>query len=237
MFDVIMSLGYNCEISFRLENFLGKIDAMPFSWSYVLERERFPKVLENMDTLFTGELSLQDDHMIKCENTQIKFHPRYDILRVDGQISDVSYEQAVEELQGRVAHLKDKFANVLNSDKKILFFMKVEDKGNESNIDFVKAVVAVLRQKCKSGRFRLVVLMEKQAITQEILQLEDDCLSIRRLKKFAPRKHTDTMGDVRGWKKVLQEFTGQSGKGYYKRLYQKRIKWFVAVVKKYLHMR
>ena len=188
MFDVIMSLGYNCEISFRLENFLGKIDAMPFSWSYVLERERFPKVLENMDILFTGELSLQEDHMIKCENTQIKFHPRYDILRVDGQVTDASYEKAVEELQGRVAHLKEKFTGVINSDKKILFFMKVEDKGTENNIAYVKAVEAVLKQKCKQGMFQLVVLMEKQAITQEILQLENDCLSIRSLKKFAPRR-------------------------------------------------
>ena len=51
-YDVVAGLGYNCEISFRLENFYGHINAFPFSWSYVLEREYFPKVLENIELLF-----------------------------------------------------------------------------------------------------------------------------------------------------------------------------------------
>lgn len=236
MFDVVMSLGYNCEISFRLENFFGKIDAMPFSWSYVLDRDFFPKVLGDIDLLFTGDLSLQEDNMIKCENTQIKFHPRYDILLENGEVSPESYKKAVEELQGRVAHLKEKFVNVLNSDKRTLFLLKVEDKGAENNIAFIQSVVSVMKEKYKSGNFLIVALLEQQAFTEELRGLENDVLKIRSLKKFAPRKHTDTMGDVAGWKKVLVEFTGEKGEGYYKRLYQKRIKWFVAVLKKRLHL-
>ena len=30
MFDRVVSLGYNCEVSFRIEDYYGSIDAMPF---------------------------------------------------------------------------------------------------------------------------------------------------------------------------------------------------------------
>ena len=236
MFDVVMSLGYNCEISFRLENFFGKIEAMPFSWSYILERNNFPQVIENIDSLFVGELTLLEDNMIKCENTQIKFHPRYEILLSGGQSTEDSFAAAKEELRGRVEHLKEKFIRILESEKAILFIMKVEDKGEEANLSYIKAVKSVLKKKCQNDRFMLLVVMEKDAITEHIRGIEDVNLKVRGVKKFAPRKHTDTMGDVRSWKKILQEATGEKGSGYYKRLNRKRVEWVKAVLRKHLHL-
>ena len=235
MFDVVTSLGYNCEISFRLENFYGKIEAMPFSWSYVLERDNLPLVIENMDILFAGDLTLQEDHMIKCENTQIKFHPRYEILLPNGVCTEESVAAAKDELCARVKHLKEKFVQVLDSEKFILFIMKVENKGEENNLSYIKAVEATLRKKCQSSKFKLLVVMEKAAITEQIKGIETVNLKIRGVRKFAPRKHTDTLGDVRAWKKILQEATGDSGRGYYVRLNCKRIEWLNAVLKKRLH--
>lgn len=233
-YDAVVSLGYNCEISFRLENFFGKINAMPFSWSYVLERESFPAVLEHIDPLFSGEVRLLEDRMILCENTKIKFHPRYEILQKDGTITEDSLAEAVQELKSRVEHLKKKYVELVASDKRTLFLIKVENKGEEDNIRFVRDVTEALRKAYRSGLFTLVVLAEKEAVTPGLQSLEGEQLKIRALKRFAPRKHTDIAGDVKGWYRVLQEMTGESGKGYRRRLWKKRREWFFAVLKKKL---
>lgn len=233
-YDVIASIGYNCEISFRLENFYEHINAMPFSWSYVLERDSFPAVLKNIEPLFAGEVRLLDDNMILCENTNIKFHPRYEILLKNGSVSEESIAEATAELKSRVAHLKKKYTELLTGNKNTLFLLKVENKGEESNVQFVRSVLEALNETYLSGNFTLAVLVEKDACTPAMKQLESDRVKIRELKKFAPRKHTDIAGDVRGWYRILKELTGDEGKGYWKRLWTARRKWFFAVLKKKL---
>ena len=234
MFDEITSLGYNCEISFRLENYFGSINAMPFSWSFVLQREKFPETLENIDQLFSDEVELLEDNMILCKNCDIKFHPRYDILLKDGAPTEESTGKAVEELQKRVSHLKEKWKELVTGSKETVFLMKVEDKGEESNKEYIQRVYQVLQKKYLSGKFTLVVLMEKEAVTENIKKLETGKLKVRTLRRFAPKKHTDTMGDVWGWWHILNELTGERHWEYFKRLWRKRIEWFIAVVKKHL---
>lgn len=233
-YDVVASVGYNCEISFRLENFYEHINAMPFSWSYVLDRESFPEVLKNIDSLFAGELRLLDDNMILCENTKIKFHPRYEILLKDGGVSQENLAEATEELKSRVTHLKKKYRDLLGSDKRTLFLLKVENKGEEANIQFIRDVSEALKATYTSGNFTLAALVEKNAVTPAIQQLESEQVKIRVLKKFAPRKHTDIAGDVKGWYYVLKELTGESGNGYWKRLWKARKEWLFAVLRKKL---
>lgn len=233
-YDVVASIGYNCEISFRLENFYEHINAMPFSWSYVLERDSFPAVLKNMDPLFTGNVRLLDDNMILCENTNIKFHPRYEILLKDGSVSEASLTEATEELKSRVAHLKKKYNELLTGNKNTLFLLKVENKGEESNVRFIQAVLEALNETYVSGNFTLAALVEKEAVTPAVRQLESDRVKIRVLKRFAPRKHTDIAGDVKGWYRILKELTGEEGRGYWKRLWIARRTWFFAVLKKKL---
>lgn len=234
MFDVITSLGYNCEISFRLENYFGSINAMPFSWSFVLEREKFPQTLDDIDRLFADEVELLEDNMILCKNYNIKFHPRYDILLKDGEPTEKSTQMAVEELQQRVSHLKDKWKELFQSQKEAVFLMKVENKEEEANLEYIQEVYQVLQKKYISGKFTLVVLMEKEAVTEKIRALESEKLKVRKLKRFAPKKHTDIMGDVWGWWRILNEITGEKHWKYFWRLWKKRISWFIAVVKKYL---
>lgn len=236
MFDVITSLGYNCEISFRLENYFGSIDAMPFSWSFVLEREKFPQVLENIDRLFADEVELLEDNMILCKNYNIKFHPRYDMLLKDGTPTEESTQMAIDELRQRVSHLKDKWKKLINSQKEAVFLMKVENMGEEANLQYIQDVYQVLQRKYISGKFTLMILMEREAVTEQIKGLEKEKLKIRTLKRFAPKKHTDTMGDVCGWWCILNELTGEKNWKYFTRLWKKRLSWFIAVVKKYLRI-
>lgn len=233
-YDTVISLGYNCEVSFRLENFLGKINSMPFSWAYVMKRELFPQALEHIDDLLGQDVWLLPDNMIQCNTFLIKFHPRYDILLADGKMTDESFECALSELRQRVNYLKHKHKELMLSDKRSLFIMKVEDRGEADNIGYIKAVYQVLEKQYRSGNFVLLVVLEKAAVTEGLRNLESDRLKLRSLKRFAPVKHTDTMGDVIGWWKLLREFTGESSWSYFKRLWSVRCKWLQAVVKKRL---
>lgn len=235
MYDVITSLGYNCEVSFRLENYFERINAMPFSWSFELNRDLFAEVLDNIDDLFTGEVKLWDDQMICDIKYQIKYHPRYDILRKYGEPTEETYAECVEELRGRVGHLKEKYKKLLVSGQSTLFIMKVEDKGEEDNIAYVKKIMDVLQRNYISGRYTLAAVFEEQAATGAVKALEniygENCLRICTLKKFAPKKHTDTMGDTAGWKRILSELTGEESDGYDKRLFQRRKHWLKEVLK------
>lgn len=233
MFDVITSLGYNCEISFRLENYFGSINAMPFSWSFVLEREKFPQTLNDIDRLFANEVELLEDNMICCKNCNIKFHPRYDVLLKEGSPTKESIQMAEEELRQRVSHLKNKWKELFSSQKTTVFLMKVENKGENANLKYIQDMYQVLQEKYLSGKFTLVVLLEREAATEKIKALESERLKVRTLKRFAPKKHTDTMGDVWGWWKVLNEITGEKCWKYFWRLWKKRVSWFIAVMKKY----
>lgn len=230
----VISLGYNCEISFRIENYYGKINAMPFSWSFVLEREKFPSVLADIDQLFTGEVELLEDHMILCKNTNIKFHPRYDVLLKNGDVTDNSYEEAVQELRNRVAHLRKKWKALMEGNESTIFLMKVENKGEDLDYNYIKQVCEGINKVYHSGNYQIYAILEKNGYSEKIKALENEKLKIRVLKKFAPRKHTDTMGDVWGWWKILNEISGRKNWIFFKRLWKKRISWFFAVVKKYL---
>lgn len=233
-YDTVISLGYNCETSFRLENFFGKINSMPFSWAYVMNRDLFPQALEEIDRLLEEEIQLLPDHMILCKTFQIKFHPRYDILLPHGKMTDDSFEQALSELRQRVEHLKSKHKELFLSDTRTLFILKVEGRGEKDAMRYIESVYRVLERQYRSGRFVLLAVLEKSHITEGLKNLEQDRLKIRTLKKFAPVKHTDTMGDITGWWRLLVEFTGERPWAYFIRLWAVRFKWLQAVVKKRL---
>lgn len=235
-FDEIVSLGYNCEVSFRIEDFFGKINPMPFSWSYVLDRNKFPNALLRVkDILAQGE-SLCDDRMIKCNEFELKFHPRYTILPQFGAYTEEQYQAALLELHGRVEHLTDKFVALCQSDKRTLFVMKVEDYGNEDNVQFIQNVVTALNRVYASQNFVLAVLMQKVSITQEILNLECDKVKVFGLKKFAPKKHTNTMGDICGWYKAFVSLTHTKKSNFYCKICKRRWEWFWNTVARKLHI-
>lgn len=225
MYDVVTSLGYNCEISFRIENFLGHLEAMPFSWSYENDRILFLDALENIELLFQGPVKLMDDNMICCERFNIKFHPRYSVLLRVGHPTEESYEECVRELRDRLDHLKSKFIDLLNSNKRTLFIVKVENNNTQDDVLYIKRLETVLKKIYASKNFKLLVVLEQTAKNVLYDELETEFIAVRYLKKFAPKKHTDTMGDTYGWFKILREQTGLTGKGYYKRLTKKRVSW------------
>ena len=218
---ILVSLGYNCEVSFRLEDYYSGLDSYLFSWSFEDSRSGFIKALANIEDVLQGELKLCPDHMIQDQKYQIRFHPRYDILPKTGTTTEEQYTEAVEELKSRIEHLKRKTLELFASDNNIVFIIKVESKSAENNIRYLERVRSVL-DKYKILNYQIVAVFERRAAFKEIRDLEDDRLKIRTVRKFAPLKHTDIMGDIRGWYKILKEFSCVSQPDYFKNVMKRR---------------
>lgn len=219
--DRIISLGYNCEISFRLEDYFTDLDSYLFSWSYECDRDLFVEALKNIDDVFSGSVSLQEDHMFKCDKYNIKFHPRYDILPKVGDVTEEQIKEALNELESRIAHLKMKTKSMLQDSEQKIFLMKVEDKGCEDNILFINKIYGALKEQA-GGNFILTAILEKDTCNAEIKALEKEGLKIRNLKKFANAKHTDIAGDISGWNKIISECAVSNSKVFKNNLKKRR---------------
>ena len=227
---VIVSLGYNCEISFRIEDYYGKLDSYLFSWSFEDSRKGFIKALENIEDVFEGDLELCSDHMIRDKKYQIRFHPRYDILPKFGETTDKQFEEAVKELKSRIDYLKSKTINLFNSNKRVVFIIKVESRDVSNNIKYINKVKEIF-DGYKTLNYILVAVLEKKSLKKEIKDLESDRLKIRTVRKFAPIKHTDIMGDMSGWNKILREFSELDQDDFNRNVLKRRIHIIPLMVK------
>ena len=236
MYDNIVSLGYNCEVSFRIEDYFGSLNAMPFSWSYTLDRDRFAGAIRAPKEIFSEGMRVNDDHMLVCNRFELKFHPRYSILPQYGDYTQEQADEAYEELCGRIGHLTDKFVKLCAGDESTLFVMKVEDKGTEDNIKYIESVLAALTDVYRSGKFMLVAVPEKQAMNDELKKLENEHLKVFSVTKFAPRKHTNTMGDIAGWERIFRTMSGAGSASYRKNVRARRIEWVIDTVCRKLHI-
>ena len=96
LFENIVSLGYNCEVSFRIEDFTGEgIDSYPFSWAYVNDSEHFITCLWELDGLLSGKIEVLPWGMFLDKKYQIAFHGKGDakeLFNVDGSLNTLIAE-------------------------------------------------------------------------------------------------------------------------------------------------
>lgn len=241
-FDEVVSLGYNCEVSFRIENALGELNSMPFSWAYILDRDLFLEALENPKEIFQNEVSVCRDPrvntMIQCDKYKICFHPRAEYVDADGTIIENTFREACDELRSRVAHLTDKFEKLLQSEKRTLFLVGVTENGKTTDAEFIKKLYQYLCAKYVSKNFLLVAVIPKKRMNKELFSLESDRLKIRTIKRFGTQRCNDISTDASGWSKIFGEFLGKEyKKSFLKNLGKHRRERIFAAIKKRLFSR
>ena len=98
----------NCEVSFQIEKYLGKIDASLFSWAFIENEELFLDALNNIDNIFSDKISCaeQTEDMFWCEQYRIAFHGRTNKkLMLDDNnniINETLYDECISELRNRI---------------------------------------------------------------------------------------------------------------------------------------
>lgn len=208
LYDNIVSLGYNCEVSFRIKDYKkSAIDSYVYSWAYICDEDLFLNSLDNIDDILNGSITLLPWGMFKCDKYELSFHTicnKYRLFDADNNLIQENVDRAKDELISRTNHLKNKFNELLKSDKKTLFVMKIRKKDNI--IGYVQKVYTTLNNKYISGEFTLLVVIEEDTYNEEWKSLESEKLKIRTIKSYAPDSDTEYGGDIDGWMRVLSEF-------------------------------
>lgn len=231
--EEIVGLGYNCEISFRIEDYFGEeIEAQLFSWSLVRNQEKWLESFEkDFDLLENGmQLSEADNHMFLTRKYEVLFHPRKDILYQFDKINEQSIENTIQELNSRINYLSEKTSDILKSNSKLLFIIKILEEDSEKNKKFIEDLYKTLMR--LHPNLLLVVIIKRSWLTSEIQNLENEHLKIRSLRNYAPPKYSNILGDVIGWKKILDEFCMNEGNRYYYNLYNRRLLKIRDVIKR-----
>lgn len=213
----LISLGMNCEVSFQIKKYCPSLYASLFSWAFVINDDLFLQALDNIDDVFSNgvHFHLPTDDMFMDEKYQITFHGRtskLDMLDKEGNIVNrEKYDEALDELISRLAHLKSKFkTDLMSADekvyiKKIMIEPSLEEWGGEAHLF---EIICSLKKYFSeySSNSTLVVVVEKKYLSDSILKLEDKNCKIRCVNFWAPVSDTQYGADNESWEKIIKEF-------------------------------
>lgn len=210
-YDVLVSIGWNCEVSFRIQDYLNhNIDSYMYSWVRVQNSEGLLHSLYHPEDVLSGIITLLDCGMLRCENCQMDFHGIGDkgsLFLENGSPNTVVVEDTIQELKSRIRHTSDKFQKLLRSEKKSLFIWKLNEANNidSKTICDINNVFHFFMQTYKSGQFGLLIVAERHKITPELLLLQSDQLFVKTISRAADKENVLLDGDIDGWMKLLVE--------------------------------
>jgi hypothetical protein len=207
-YDAICSLGYNCEISFRLEDLcVWGIDSYLFSWANIKDNNKFLLAIDNLEDLYSEEYGLQPNGMALSPKYSIAFHLRrnkYKFLNSDKTINNGELNLALKELQSRLKYLGKKTEKIF-SKKSCAFVIKL--KSGQEHYVFLKELYNFISYKMKKKKFKLICVFEagyKKEELERIKALENDNFVIEIVNEFAADFDTKNTGDIIGWHKILK---------------------------------
>ena len=207
-FDHIIPLGVNCEVAFRFFCSWRFVESSLFAWSRVEGLDHLCEVLSGLDGLFAGEAILEPrSRMWQCQNTRVYLHGRF---RAGKPGSPPPLEPAqradLEDLRGRVGHLREKFRKYFADDKTTLFVHRLDQKDAESpllaeRLDRLEAALSALGAK----NWTLLVVCESKDLSR---MPAGQNRVFRAVRQFNPgnRVTDEDSGDRVGWKRIFAEF-------------------------------
>ncbi len=195
-FKKIVSLGYNCEVSTRIKEYMkGHFDSYPFSWVYIGSIPKFVNALNNLDDILSNEIVLLPSGMVKDTTYEISFHLKKTANLYDSE--EEKYKIQVDELKSRFKHLVDKFKKLLNAKFYTLFVLKHNKNGN---LEDYKKVINFFENNYKSKKFKILFVFQKE-IQQDYYDTFKDnkFVVLYTIKEFAKDTDTEKGGDIQGW--------------------------------------
>ena len=211
--DEIISLGYNCEVTARLEDVFGdKFSHFLFTWSYEYDRELFLKALEELGNFSNEDYTVLPWGMIQNNRYRIGFHSRYpknELFNNDKSLTS-AVPAAIEELKSRVKYLAEKLENIFRQNKKVLFVIKLQYTGWNKDIEYIIKLNELIKKKfsCSNPKYKLLVVISRKNYPKLDLLYDKfpDNVDIGFVNAFAPDSDVLNGGDIIGWKRLLKKY-------------------------------
>lgn len=210
--DHVISLGYNCEVSFRVRDYFGVLNSVIYSWAYIENRDDLLRSLYNPEKLAASDKELLPWGMFRSKEYGITFHPKYsqkELFHADGGENTEVVQLAKEEMVSRYTYLAKKLNGFFqDADHTTLYVCKlypwVTDEAE--NINFIEALYQTLSDVCIANNFVLCIVMQENNMTKAYQALQQSNLLIRTVKTFATDDNTEHGGDIAGWNNIFDEF-------------------------------
>lgn len=211
-YDNLISLGYNCEIAFRILNYYGEIRSSLFNWTYAYSIGDLIYALNNFDLICTGDM-IKPNPLWECKNTKIRFHGRLPmtIWLSNEKVDDKIANDDLAELKSRTEYLKTKFIKIATEKNlKNLFIYKMKSSDFETCENGVKNINLLFEvlNKLSNNEFELLIILEENPMINNLTtSLNNEHIYIRTVKNFAPDDNvTSPEYDISDWKLILDEF-------------------------------
>ena len=205
----IISLGYNCEVSYQFFKKYHFTESSLFAWCACPSINTMIKAISYLDTVGSGDFKPQCP-MWQCQNTKISFHGKGSPRHWKNNPSQEFFDSDLKELKSRLAHLRQKFIETGKDGKTNLYIYKCspseENLPQETLVSRLYSLYETISEKC-SNPFDLLIVLEK-ATQPDIEQvLKNPHIFVRRVKFFTDPGHvTSKPYDARGWTRIFNEF-------------------------------
>lgn len=202
-YDHIISLGYNCEVTFRFLKYFKFEESNLFNWTATRTIDDLINALANFDKIGTNDFNTPNP-LWECKNTKIRFHGKAPMsIYINKTATTEEMEADKKELTERIKYLKNKFLNILCDNSKKMYVCKIKSENINENINF-KIETIIKKLKILGGKnFDLLVISEDRMKNFFIPQN----YIYRTVKYFAPDNDvTSKKYFNNGWNKIFDEF-------------------------------
>lgn len=196
LYGHIISLGYNCEVSFQFFKKYKFVESSLFAWVNTSNCDNLIYALNNLEKLMSMGFKKAFPMYVDIA-TGIYFHGK------DGKEDSESI--IIDELTSRIMYLRDKFIKTAADGKKNLYIFKYpahnfsQKKATEDITKLYNALTTLVKNK-----FDLLIISEKK---NDINISSFDNLFIRYVDFYTPEEAVTTKPyDQKGYAKIFSEF-------------------------------
>ena len=204
MYDTYISLGTNCEAGFQLRR-IGHNESSFFRWTLSPYRSTFNLIENDFQDLYLPEnLVPVWDNMVEDTKYKISFHSK--LLSKQDQnsqqrvfLDSYDFEQTYQEEYRKIKYLVQKWYDLVNSDRSVLYIIKQEQHGSKYN---AKKLLDLFEAKYPHHQFAIAYIQhqDKQDAPWEYTKLHNIYFP-----RFAPIDHADC-GDLNSWNELFTRF-------------------------------
>ena len=203
----VISLGYNCEISFQFFLKYHFVESSLFAWVACPSIEQMIYALLHVQEVGAGKLEPQGV-MWRCFNTDILFHGKAPMSMWLNHPTPQQIAEDKAELVDRLKYLRAKFQKTACDGKKNLYIFKYPktDETAQTALEKINRLEQTLRQIVSNPFDLLIVLQEGLLPGLEALSKKEN-IFIRRVAFYAPDDNVTTeLNDRLHWGKIFDEF-------------------------------
>ena len=208
-FEHIVSLGYNCEVSYRIKDYLGgSLDSYPLSWAYVHDQTRMSYIIGHLEDMFTGETQVNlKSGMIWCEKLDISFHSKISHENLSEDNKEEYKKDALAEMNQRYEYLRHKFEQLFRGEESTLFILKCQGYQEHQHVVlYLRRIEKKLTEQYLSGKFFLLAVTDDINLYNILKKENSATRGCALIAQFADDGNTELGGDIEGWTEILNYF-------------------------------